>query len=90
MTRQGFRIYSLSYLICGFSIFGSAFFTALNNGLVSAVISFARTLVFQIICVLVLPLFLELNARYQEYKFSGTEHANCLFPLSVRRHSALP
>lgn len=61
MTRQGFRIYSLSYLICGFSIFGSAFFTALNNGLVSAVISFARTLVFQIICVLVLPLFLELN-----------------------------
>lgn len=61
MTRQGFRIYSLSYLICGFSIFGSAFFTALNNGLVSAVISFVRTLVFQIICVLVLPLFLELN-----------------------------
>lgn len=41
--------------------FGSAFFTALNNGMVSAVISFARTLVFQIVCVLVLPMFLELN-----------------------------
>lgn len=41
--------------------FGSAFFTVLNNGMVSAVISFARTLVFQIVCVLVLPMFLELN-----------------------------
>ena len=61
MTRHGFRLYSLSYLLCGFNIFGSAFFTALNNGMVSAVISFARTLVFQIVCVLVLPIFLELN-----------------------------
>lgn len=61
MTRHGFRLYSLSYLLCGFNIFGSAFFTALNNGMVSAVISFARTLVFQIVCVLVLPMFLELN-----------------------------
>lgn len=61
MTRHGFRLYSLSYLLCGFNIFGSAFFTALNNGMVSAVISFSRTLVFQIVCVLVLPIFLELN-----------------------------
>lgn len=61
MTCRGFRIYSLSYLLCGFSIFGSAFFTALNNGLISAVISFARTLVFQIVCVLVLPIFWELD-----------------------------
>lgn len=61
MTRHGFRIYCLSYLICGFNIFGSAFFTALNNGLVSAVISFARTLVFQVICVLLLPVFFQLN-----------------------------
>lgn len=61
MTRHGFRLYGLSYLLCGFNIFGSAFFTALNNGMVSAVISFARTLVFQIVCVLVLPIFLKLN-----------------------------
>lgn len=61
MTRHDFRLYSLSYLLCGFNIFGSAFFTALNNGMVSAVISFARTLVFQIVCVLVLPIFLKLN-----------------------------
>ena len=61
MTLHGFRLYSLSYLLCGFNIFGSAFFTALNDGLVSAMISFARTLVFQIVCVLVLPIFFALN-----------------------------
>lgn len=61
MTRSGFRLYTLSYLICGFNIFSSAFFTALNNGLVSATISFLRTLVFQIVCVLILPIFLGIN-----------------------------
>lgn len=55
MTQIGFRIYSLVYLINGFNIFGSSFFTALNNGVVSAVISFLRTLVFQIGAVLILP-----------------------------------
>lgn len=43
MTTRGFRLYSISFLLCGFSIFGSAFFTALNDGVVSAVISFLRT-----------------------------------------------
>ena len=57
MTVTGLRICSLSFILCGFSIFGSGFFTALNNGLVSAVISFCRTLVFEIIAVLVLPVF---------------------------------
>ena len=56
MTQIGFRIYSLVYLINGFNIFGSSFFTALNNGVVSAVISFLRTLVFQIGAVLILPI----------------------------------
>lgn len=56
LTCRGFRIYALSFLITGFNIFGSAFFTALNNGLVSAVISFLRTLLFQIAAVLLLPL----------------------------------
>lgn len=55
MTQIGFRIYSLVYLINGFNIFGSSFFTALSNGVVSAVISFLRTLVFQIGAVLILP-----------------------------------
>ena len=46
MTTVAIQIYSLSYLISGFNIFGSAFFTALNNGPVSALISFVRTLLF--------------------------------------------
>ncbi len=55
MTVTAFRYFSLSVLFSGFSIFGSAFFTALNNGAVSAAISFLRTLLFQIACVLILP-----------------------------------
>lgn len=61
MTVKAFRFYALSVLFSGFSIFGSAFFTALNNGIVSAAISFMRTLVFQIVCVLILPVFFDLN-----------------------------
>jgi len=56
MTRRAMTIYSLSFLVTGFNIYGSAFFTALNNGPVSAAISFLRTLVFQIIAVFLLPL----------------------------------
>lgn len=56
MTQTGFHIYSLVYIINGFNIFGSSFFTALSNGVVSAVISFLRTLVFQIGAVLILPI----------------------------------
>ena len=55
MTCRGFRLYSLSFLLTGFNIFSSGFFTALNDGFVSAVISFLRTLVFQTAVVLVLP-----------------------------------
>ena len=61
MTTRGFQIYILSYLFCGFNIFGSSFFTALNNGLISALISFLRTLIFQIGAVLLLPLLWELD-----------------------------
>ena len=55
MTLHGFRIYALSFLFSGLAIFGSSFFTALNNGPVSAVIAFLRTIVFQVICVLAFP-----------------------------------
>ena len=47
--------------MCGVSIFISSFFTALNNGLVSAIISMLRTLLFQLVCVIVLPLILKEN-----------------------------
>ncbi len=56
MTRRAFAIYSLSFLASGFSIYGSSHFTALNNGLISAAISFLRALVFQSAAVLLLPL----------------------------------
>lgn len=56
LTERGFKIFSFQFLFCGFAIFGSSFFTALNNGLISATISFMRTLVFQIASVLLLPL----------------------------------
>ena len=59
LTRQGFMIFSFSFLFAGFAIYGSSFFTALNDGLTSAVISFMRTLVFQIAAVLLLPLLFE-------------------------------
>ena len=61
MTLRGFLIYSFSFLFAGISIFASSFFTALNNGLLSAVISFLRTAVFQVAAVLILPTFLELD-----------------------------
>lgn len=58
LTADGMRIYSLSFLVCGFNIFGSAFFTSLSNGGISLLISFSRTFVCQIIAVLVLPIFM--------------------------------
>lgn len=59
MTVRGFLIFSFGFLFAGWSIFSSSFFTALNNGLISAVISFLRTLVFQVASVLLLPLVFE-------------------------------
>ena len=56
MTLHAFRIYSFVFVFSGFAIFGSSFFTALNNGAVSAAISFIRTLVFQIAAVILFPL----------------------------------
>lgn len=61
LTLRGFQIFSFSFLLAGVPIYGSSFFTALNNGLVSAFISFLRTLVFQIAAVLILPVFLGID-----------------------------
>ena len=55
LTVKAFRIFSTSYLIIGYNVYGSAFFTALNNGLISALISFLRTLLFQSVCIFLLP-----------------------------------
>ena len=61
LTVSGFKIFALSFVFMGFAIFSSGFFTALNDGLTSALISFLRTLVFQIAAVLLLPLIWEIN-----------------------------
>ncbi|MBR5269223.1 MAG: MATE family efflux transporter [Anaerotignum sp.] len=61
MTARGFRLYAISYLLAGFNIYGSSFFTALNNGIVSAVISFLRTVAFEVAAILILPMFFGLD-----------------------------
>ena len=61
LTARAFTIFSFCFLFSGFAIFGSSFFTALNNGLVSAAISFLRTLVFQAAAVLIFPLIWEVD-----------------------------
>ena len=64
LTLRGYCIYAFSYLVCGYNIFGSSLFTALNNGLISAIISFLRTIVFQISSVLILPMLLGLDGLW--------------------------
>lgn len=55
MTVRGFMIYSIAFLFMGFNMFASSFFTALNDGFISALISFTRAFLFQIGAVLLLP-----------------------------------
>lgn len=79
LTVSGFRIFALSFLFMGYAIFASGFFTALNDGVTSAIISFLRTLVFQVAAVLLLPLFFKINgiwfsiivAEFMAVIFSG-------------------
>ena len=64
MTKNAFYIFSISFVFTGYSIYISSMFTALGNGLVSGLISFLRTIVFQIACVLIFPLFWGLNGAW--------------------------
>ena len=61
ITSHAFRVYAISFIIMGFNVYGSSFFTALGDGVTSALISFLRTLVFQIIFVLALPAILGID-----------------------------
>lgn len=70
MTTIAIRIFSLSYIVCGFNIFASAFFTGLNNGIVSGVISFLRTFVFQTVMIFVLPLLFGVNGIWMAIIFA--------------------
>ncbi len=61
LTCHAFRLYAFSFLVTGFNIYGSAFFTALNNGGISAAISFLRTLLLQVAMIYLLPIFFDLD-----------------------------
>ena len=67
---HAFRIVSVAYLFTGMAVFGSAFFTALNNGQVSALISFLRTFVFELGAVLLLPLLLGVDGIWYAIVFA--------------------
>lgn len=70
LTSKAFKIFSFSFLFSGISIFGSSFFTALNNGLISALISFLRCLVFQVVAVIVFPLIWKIDGIWFSIVFS--------------------
>ena len=79
LTRHAFSIFSFSFLLSGLNIFASGFFTALNNGAISAAISFLRTLVFQTASVLILPLLLGVDGIW--YATLVAEGLACLLSL---------
>ena len=61
MTKHAFSLFSLSFILVGFNIFTSSFFTSLNNGVISAVVAFFRTLIFQSCSVILLPMFFDID-----------------------------
>ena len=79
MTVHAFRLFSFTFLLSGFNIWCSSFFTALNNGAVSAAVSFLRTLVFQLAAVLILPIFFKLDGVWFSVAFAEV----CAFIISV-------
>lgn len=80
MVKRAFYILSFTFLFAGFSMFISAFFTALNNGLISAIISFLRTVVFQVITVLIFPLIWGVNGIW--FSVVGAEVMSVLVALA--------
>jgi len=70
LTVKAFRIYSTSFLIIGIPIFASSFFTALNNGFISAAISFLRAVIFEVIAIFTLPLILGVDGLWWSIVFA--------------------
>ena len=87
LTLRGFFIYSFSFLFAGIAIYGSSFFTALGNGLISALISFLRTLLFQLAAVLIFPIFWEIDGIWMSIVAAELMAAmvTILFLLRMRR-----
>ena len=70
LTVQGMRLYALCFLMCGFNIFASSFFTALSNGAISLLLSFFRTFIFPIVAVFILPIYWEVNGIWLSVAFA--------------------
>lgn len=79
LTQRAFRIFAFSFILAGFNIYTSSFFTALNNGAISAAVSFLRTLVFQTLSVLVLPILLDIDGIWM----ANTVAEVCAFVISL-------
>ena len=84
---HAFRIFSFAYLFTGMAVFGSAFFTALNNGQASALIAFLRTFVFELGAVLLLPLFLDVDGIWSSFVFAEFMAAatGCIFMAALQK-----
>jgi Na+-driven multidrug efflux pump len=87
LTTHAYKVFAISFLLMGFAIYTSAFFTALNNGVVSAVISFLRTLVFETSAVVLLPKLLGIDGIWYAISVSETLSAILcvIFLLALRR-----
>lgn len=70
LTRKAFSIYSVSFLLCGFNIYTSSLFTALNNGLISAIVSFSRSLIFECGAVLLIPILMGIDGIWWAVTFA--------------------
>jgi Na+-driven multidrug efflux pump len=70
LTRRAFSIYSISFLLCGINIYISSLFTALNNGLISAVVSFSRSLIFECGAVLLIPVLMGIDGIWWAVTFA--------------------
>ena len=79
MTVHGFRLFSFYFILAGINIYSSSFFTALNNGMISAIISYSRTLGFETLAVIILPIFLQLDGVW----LAITVAEICAFVISI-------
>ena len=87
LTAHAFRIYALSFLVSGINIYCSDFFTALNNGKISATISFVRTMVLEVGCVLVLPLFFGVNGIWMSLPVAETLALSVSLTFLIRKRN---
>lgn len=79
MTVHGFRLFSFYFILAGINIYSSSFFTALNNGIISAIISFSRTLGFETLSVIILPIFFKLDGVWMAITVAEI----CAFVISI-------